>query len=468
MTDGQGNAKGVAYTEYKDVIHEMSATALSNMMDALSDMVCVCINGKIRHANATAVSLLGAQTQQDLLGIDFQSLICDDFGGSIPDILSVLATESDATPLYIKGLNGVRSSLSIEVRKLSEYDDHRFVVTGQNITRQVALSQAVRDSEARFSKLVDCALDFICVMQSGLITYINQAGLTLLQATSKSQVVGQPLDTFMHTDYKGILGHDLHTFIGENELIPLRFVDINQTPIDVEVGITILENGGTSRYMLEARDITAHNLAVTALRTSIETLEQRVEERTRELQEEVTERRRAEEKLRHVASHDGLTDLPNRMLLMDRLDQAVNHAHRDARKCAVLFIDLDGFKPINDTLGHDKGDLVLQEVAVRLNASIRETDTAARFGGDEFVLVLTDLGSRDAATHVAHKVLTNLTAPIDLDGDEAHIGASIGIAFYPDHGKSAALILKQADNAMYTVKDSGKNAFAIASVDDSS
>ena len=463
MTNTDNSVRDTASADAKDIIDEMSVTALSHMLDALSDVVCVCIDGKIRHANATAIDLLGAKTQQDLLGVTFQSLVCDDFAASTYDLLSVMADEPDATPMRIKGLNGVQSSLSVRVKSLTELDGQAFVVTAQNITRQLALSQAVRDSESRFSKLVDSALDLICVIKDGTITYINQSGLTLLKAAFKDEVVGQPLSEFMHPDYKSIMDGDLREFIAEDTLIPLRFVDISQNPIDVEVGIAVLEDGVTPRYMVKARDITAHNRAVTALRQSIETLEQRVNERTSELQEEVMERRRAEGKLRHVASHDGLTDLPNRSLLMDRVDRAITQARRDSKKCAILFIDLDGFKPINDTLGHDKGDVVLRTVAQRLTASVRETDTAARFGGDEFVLVLTDLEKNKDAAYVAQKVLTELALPIDLGDGAAQIGASIGIAFYPDDGEDTASIMKQADNAMYVVKGSGKNNFAMAS-----
>lgn len=463
MTDAAIDARKTADADSEDIIHEMSATALSDMLDALSDVVCVCIDGKIRHANATAISVLGAKTQDDLLGVTFQSLVCDDFVSGLGDLLAVLAEETEPTPLHVTGSDGRISSLGVKVRHLPELGSTAYAVTAQNITLQVALSQAVRESESRFSKLVDSALDLICVMQGGVITYVNQAGLTLLKADFKDEVVGKNIDQFIHPDYQGIIDDDIHEFIDGDALIPMRFVDISLNRIDVEVGISVLEDGTDPRYMIEARDITAHNRAVTALRQSIENLEQRVVERTSELQEEVMERRRAEEMLRHVASHDGLTDLPNRSLLMDRVDRAITHAHRDTKKCAVLFIDLDGFKPINDTLGHDKGDVVLREVATRLTASVRETDTAARFGGDEFVLVLTDLEKTSDAEHVAKKVLTQLALPIDLGDGRAQIGASIGIAFYPDDGENTADVMKQADNAMYDVKAAGKNNYAMAS-----
>jgi len=459
--DGSGSV-AVADIESTDIIDDMTPLALSDMLDALTNMVFVCVDGNIRHINTVGISILGASRQEDLLGIKFQSLICDDFSASIDDILDVLADETDATPMHIKGLNGVRSSLTVKVSRLPDMGDNAYVVTAQNITNHVKLSKAVRDSEARFGKLVDSALDLICILQDGIITYVNKAGMSLLKAASKEDVVGQSIEDFMHPNYQGILDGDLREFISDGELLSMRFVDTSQNPIDVEVGIVIIEEGTHPRYMIEARDITAHNRAVTALRHSIENLERRVDERTRELSAEVAVRREAEAKLKHTATHDGLTDLPNRSLLMDRLEQASHRAHRSKKKYAVLFIDLDGFKPINDTLGHDIGDKVLKTVSARLLGAVRETDTAARFGGDEFVLLLTDLDTKDAASAIAQKILDALSVPMDFDGIEARVGASIGIAFYPDNGDTAEAVLKKADEAMYDVKGGGKNFFIMA------
>lgn len=448
-----------------DIIQTVSSLALNDILNALSDLVCVSIDGAIRHVNESGMEILGAAHLDELIGVNFQHLICDDFAATIDDILAVIADESDTTPVRIKGLNGKQSSLAVQVKSLPELGNRAYVITGHNLTRQVELSEAVHQGEVRFRKLVNSALDLICVLDDGVISYINQAGMTLLRAAYDDEVVGKPLAAFLHPDYREILDGDLSELADEDMLFPIRLRDISQNTIDAEMGLTILETKPTVRCMIELRDITAHNRAVTALRQSIETLEQRVEERTRKLQEEVMERRRAEEMLRHVASHDGLTDLPNRSLLMDRLDKAINRAHRDAKKCAVMFIDLDGFKPVNDTLGHDMGDQLLREIAVRLQKCIRETDTAARFGGDEFVLVLTDVQLNEDVIPVARKILERLCTPIDLNGHEAIIGASIGIAFYPDHGLNAEDVLKQADNAMYDVKESGKNNFAIAPLD---
>ena len=161
---------------------------------------------------------------------------------------------------------------------------------------------------------------------------------------------------------------------------------------------------------------------------------------------------RALEQAQFQAQHDALTGLPNRVLLFDRLSEALLNARRRGDQVAVLFIDLDHFKPINDCHGHAVGDVVLQRVAQRLGHSVRETDTVARLGGDEFVVVLREVQVPDAATLVARKILSSLRAPVVVDGIELSVGASIGIAFGPAQGEDAGDLLNRADTAMYAAK----------------
>jgi diguanylate cyclase (GGDEF)-like protein/PAS domain S-box-containing protein len=172
---------------------------------------------------------------------------------------------------------------------------------------------------------------------------------------------------------------------------------------------------------------------------------------------DITDRKRAEEMISYQAYHDILTDLPNRMLFKDRLGLAVIQAKRKLTELAVMFIDLDRFKLVNDTLGHVKGDELLQQVAQRLKDCLRRGDTLARQGGDEFTIVLPELRDRDDAKAIAEKFLESLEAPFDLDGHQVHISASIGIAIYPHDGESIDELLRHADIAMYQVKGLGKN-----------
>lgn len=178
------------------------------------------------------------------------------------------------------------------------------------------------------------------------------------------------------------------------------------------------------------------------------------------LNNEIAARKKVEEKILHMASHDNLTGLPNRALFKDRLDTARNMAVRNKERLAILFIDLDGFKAVNDTLGHKAGDLLLQEVARRLQASVRQSDTVARVGGDEFIVLLNGIDRAGDAELVAKKILAGLGQPISLAGQAAKVGASIGISVFPDHGDDTEKLISYADGAMYEIKKSGKNAYA--------
>lgn len=174
---------------------------------------------------------------------------------------------------------------------------------------------------------------------------------------------------------------------------------------------------------------------------------------------DISERKRSESYIRHLAHHDALTALPNRVLLQDRVGVAIEHAKRSRRQVAVMLLDLDHFKQINDSLGHGVGDAVLQEVAARLRNTVRQSDTVARMGGDEFCVVLSDMADRAEATRVAHKLLEAVRPAMVLGVRELHITVSIGIAGYPEDGADLATLLQNADIAMYASKKRGRNAF---------
>lgn len=171
------------------------------------------------------------------------------------------------------------------------------------------------------------------------------------------------------------------------------------------------------------------------------------------------ERAAREEHIRYLALHDALTGLPNRMCLRDRLELALAHGHRTGTRVALLFVDLDNFKGINDSLGHGVGDELLQEVARRIRGVLRESDTLSRQGGDEFLIVLPDLAHGDAAARAAEEILAALAQPFALEGHELFTSLSLGIAVYPDDGEDYETLLKNADMALYKAKDEGKNTY---------
>lgn len=181
----------------------------------------------------------------------------------------------------------------------------------------------------------------------------------------------------------------------------------------------------------------------------------------RELREAVVRRERnaAEAQLMHLAFHDPLTDLPNRLMLLKHLKQAMFEADRHKRLVAVMFLDLDRFKSINDTLGHSVGDALLKQVAQRLKTCVRDGDLVARLGGDEFAIVLPDLDQPDSVSSIASKLLEYLVAPFHVGNHELHISMSIGISLYPRDGRQFEKLLKHADTAMYSAKNAGRDTF---------
>lgn len=173
---------------------------------------------------------------------------------------------------------------------------------------------------------------------------------------------------------------------------------------------------------------------------------------------DITDRKRYEEQIEYLAMHDPLTGLPNRMLFMDRLAQVVSHAKRNGSKAALLFMDLDGLKTINDSLGHEAGDAVLKVAASRLRRCLREADTAARIGGDEFIAILRDVHKPEDVDLVVSRITESLGEPFHLGGMELGVKASIGISVYPDNGKDVDTLINKADMAMYEVKREGGDA----------
>jgi diguanylate cyclase (GGDEF)-like protein/PAS domain S-box-containing protein len=234
-----------------------------------------------------------------------------------------------------------------------------------------------------------------------------------------------------------------------------------------EIGRAYLMTHGIPEQSIGVlQDITAQKNAAQEIIDARDSLEQQVVERTRELantvkqlQVEIEEREKIAAELDFLANHDALTGLPSLRLCKDRLDQSLAEARRNRQTSAVMFVDLDGFKEINDQHGHDIGDLVLKMTADRIKTEIRETDTVARIGGDEFVIILSSLPETAIAERIAATVIAQVARPLQIKDIEVEITASIGISLYPEHGTTAENLIRSADKAMYQVKREGKNSF---------
>jgi diguanylate cyclase (GGDEF)-like protein len=172
---------------------------------------------------------------------------------------------------------------------------------------------------------------------------------------------------------------------------------------------------------------------------------------------DVTKEKETEATIRHLAFHDPLTNLPNRVLLQERLGQALTHTARYGNTGAFMMLDLDRFKDINDTLGHSVGDMLLQEVSSRLMGVLRKSDTVARMGGDEFVVLVPTLNSQESVAAIVAKILKSLRKPYLLEGERHEVTTSIGVACFPEDGADAETLLKNADIALYRAKEMGRN-----------
>ncbi|CAI8718841.1 EAL domain-containing protein [Methylococcus capsulatus] len=296
---------------------------------------------------------------------------------------------------------------------------------------EVAKNRALRASERRYRTLIEVASDAILVTDSetGTLVDCNRQAETLL-GMSRNEIIGRHLCNLQQTgnDADGaetdLLGHMLQ---GKTGTIELSLVRADGTTVPVEVSSSTFEMDGR-RYVHGAfRDI--------------------------------TQRREAEDRIKHLAHHDPLTNLPNRVFLHGRLEQAIELARREQNQVAVMFIDLDNFKRINDTLGHRIGDALLEQVAARLTENVPGSQVVGRLGGDEFIVVITGNRVSTTSAAMAERILESLCRPYTVEDYQLHSGASIGIAIYPADGNSAETLMKHADAAMYHAKSRGRNTF---------
>jgi len=308
-----------------------------------------------------------------------------------------------------------------------------------DITQARAAEQALRDSEARYQTLIDTVPDPVLVHVGGRYVYANPAALQLLGARSADQIVGSDALSIVHPDSRDFARERISRQ-QRGEPVPRnveqRWLRLDGTAVDVEVTGVPFMLGDKRAVHVISRDI--------------------------------TERKQVQARIEHLAYHDALTQLPNRSLLLDRLQQALARCRRRGSRGALLFIDLDRFKTINDSLGHPIGDLLLREVARCLTSHVRAEDTVARLGGDEFIVLLGDIdASRDTTAHearsVAEKIHAALAREFSVAGYTLHVGASIGMVVFPDSDESADDILRHADIAMYRAKTAGRDTICFFS-----
>ena len=304
----------------------------------------------------------------------------------------------------------------------------------RDITERNRTEKALKESEERFRTLIEWSPEPVVVVCSGVVRYVNPVALAIFGAKSDQDLIGKPFLELVHPDFHQVVLDRIRKISEDGTAVPMleeKFLRLDSTPIDVEVQSAAIVYGGEPAIQVAIRDITV--------------------------------RKAAQEQIQRLAFSDALTGLPNRRLLLDRLEQALTAVTRHQRQAALLFIDVDDFKTINDTLGHDQGDVLLRQISQRLLTCVREGDTVARVGGDEFVVLLKDLSqsAQEAATQaeaVAKKIIAVLNRPYQLGSSAQHSTASIGVTLFDgDPRERIDEPLRRADMALYQAKAAGRN-----------
>ena len=340
--------------------------------------------------------------------------------GAIGEETAVAAMRSGAQDFVMKQSLGRLGA--VLVRELGEAEIRR--------TAHLANSQ-LQAKEALLDSIVTTAADGIAVVNAaGKIEFANPA-LAVLTGNAATDLQDMPVQQLLRASSDIEFWNVLCTSTGDirGDMTNLQMHAHTRTgaiiPVEIKVSRMMLDN--SPKLTVVVRD--------------------------------VSERARSEERMWRLAHFDELSGLPNRLLFRQLLEQAIRDANRERKSIAVLFIDLDRFKLINDTAGHDSGDIVLRQVAGRLRQCLREADLLSRFGGDEFAALLREIDDPEAARATAQRVLTAVAQPYDINGETYHLSASVGISIYPGDSPDATALLRNAELAMYRAKDQGKNNF---------
>lgn len=376
-----------------------------------------------------------------------------------------------------QSVKSISTKGTIETRlPLDERNDEFKIVSGEinRMLEQLDKSQqAIYKSEKKFRTFVEKAQDIVYSLdKDGVCTYISPNCSTTI-GYAPNDFIGKPFDYNMHQDNRAEWSTYLKSRTGTNDFSETfeyrsRKQDGSWEWLATSLSISEDADSNEHQFIGIVRNIDKRMRVEAELREAHDLLEKRVEERTAELaetnkvlQEEIAEREKTQAEIKYLAYYDHLTGLPNRSLAMDRLSQAILFAQRARRPLAVMFLDIDNFKIVNDTVGHTQGDELLSDVGRRLKESVRAVDTIARVGGDEFIIIVQDLEDENAVHDIANRILNSFKMPFALKDIEHYVTASIGIALYPADGSDADTLINNADIAMYKAKKHGRNEYML-------
>ncbi|HEY1722820.1 MAG TPA: EAL domain-containing protein [Magnetospirillaceae bacterium] len=406
-------------------------------IDALGEaIISTDITGRVIHCNPAGVRLFGDKSG-DMRDRNLGEYLIDPAHPTeSPEILLARVTERLAT--IHRGLIGLRrdgSRFSVDVSgtRMSQQGGAAYIVIFRDVSQQAADMAKLRRAAAVFDATTE--------------------GIMVLGLDWRIEAVNRAFMTITGFAERDVLGH-------RPNFLTTKKADPNLSDI---VAAAVRDAGrwdADTRGHRKSGEAYSERLTVTGVRDDTGAITGYVA-----VTADVTQRRQDEERIRYQANFDSLTGLPNRSLFMDRLSLAVTTADRNKNRVALMFIDLDGFKLVNDTLGHDAGDSLLREAAKRLTATVRAGDTVARLGGDEFTVVMPNLPEAHPAPVVAQRIITALEEPFRFKNQEALVSASIGITVFPDDGHDVHTLLRNADAAMYQAKESGKANYRFYTAD---
>ena len=403
----------------------VQSEANMRLLDSLHTFMAICVGDSLLYLNAAGAKLLGLVGPHLAIGDSFFAYVHPTYKSLAEVGLSLLAEETSYISLKMVRFDGADVDVQLWVSKVDDSNDGDgvFLVEAHDITEHLRSARALRSREQRLEGIINTVADGIVTLDAcGLIQTFNPAAESIF-GFSKEEVIGRSVRVLI----PDVVGHgygqdDPETswlrVLGSGRDLKGLHKDGNTVPL--EVAVRELRYGEQLTFTSVLRDVTA--------------------------------RKAMEERLSHLAHHDALTGLPNRKLFGDRVEEAFKRSKRKNLRLALLFVDLDKFKPINDTYGHAVGDLALKEVAQRLRTVLRATDTVARVGGDEFMVLVEELRDSTEAVEIALKIKSVFGDELNISGLSLPVGASVGIAIYPDHGDSVASLMHQADLAMYRDK----------------
>jgi diguanylate cyclase (GGDEF)-like protein/PAS domain S-box-containing protein len=438
--DMSSNAEAEIHKEWNVAqSEERYRTILDEMADAYYE---VNLAGNFTFVNDSLCRHLG-QSKEELLGASFRDSIArediETVYNAFGRIYRTGIPERDISYKVIRkdGTTGFAENSGFPLRN-QKGEIIGFRGVGRDITQRRQMEEALRQSEERYRTIIKEMEEWYFETDlAGNITFFNDIFADVL-GYSQKELTGVNFQSFIRKEEADSVYRLFHQVLKTGKPIrnfPYKFIQTDGTVISAE--ISIFPKRDKESIVCGFRGV-GHD---------------------------ITARIQAEKKIQYQATHDALTGLPNRLMFSQLLNQAIKSAHRYKRQFAVLFMDLDRFKIINDTMGHDAGDELLQEIAARLKNTLRAVDITARLGGDEFVILIDEVSDLGHVAIVAHKILNSIIKPLTITGQECRVTASIGISICPKDAEDEQSLMKNADMAMYLAKEEGKNNYQFYSED---